>query len=364
MRSPGIFRSVTFRIYITLVFSIFLFVVLAVPLTVTTSAENNNNNNDNDNDNDDIINKSGTRLVIINFDDSYDSQIDYAKPILDKYGFKATFFEICGRITESGWEEIERLQDDGMDIQAHTMAHSDLNEISDEMLDIELHKARDCFLEHGLNTTVFAYPYGNGWNNETVLDVITRYYDLARTNGYDALTFLNCDRWNGINYTIMANDSYNSRSSCVREEGEHQVGSKINSNRASNLQQTLGSSRYALNSWSHKHIEGPYDYSNLSCIDTCKEYDNSQMLDRFIEIVNSQSNFNNDGTVRAIPIIVYHAFVPYDDVSESRIPTDINVNLFQQEMKYLHENGFKTLTMKDLRYDEKRDTLVIRNNDQ
>ena len=358
MCSPVIFRSVTFRIYITLVFSIFLFVVAAAPMAVATSAENNNNNNNNTND--DIINKSSNGLVIINFDDSYDSQIDYAKPILDKYGFKATFFEICGRITEKGWEEIERLQDDGMDIQAHTMAHSNLNEISNEMLDIELHEARDCFLEHGLNTTVFAYPYGNGWNNETVLNMVTRYYDLARTNGYDALTFLNCDRWNGINYTIMANDSSNSMSSCVREEDEHQVGSKINSK----LQQTLGSSRYALNSWSHKHIEGPYDYSNLSCIDTCVEYNNSQMLDQFIEIVNSQSNFNVDGTVRAIPIIVYHAFVPYSDVSESPIPTDTSVNLFEQEMKYLHENDFKTLTMKDLRYDEKRDTLVIRNNDQ
>jgi hypothetical protein len=358
MCSPLIFSSVTFRIYITLAFSIFLFVVAAVPMAVATSADNNNNNND------DIINKSGNGLVIINFDDSYDSQIDYAKPILDKYGFKATFFEICGRITEKGWEEIERLQDEGMDIQAHTMAHSDLNEVSNEMLDIELNKARDCFLDHGLNTTVFAYPYGNGWNNQTVLDITARYYNIARTNGYDALTFLNCDRWNGINYTIKANDSYNSRSSCVREEGQHLADSEISPNRAINLQQTLGSSRYALNSWSHKHIAGPYDYGNLSCIDTCMEYNNSQMLDRFVEIVNSQKNFNKDGTVRAIPIIVYHAFVPYNDVSESRIPTDTNVDLFEQEMKYLRDNGFKTLTMKDLRYDEKRDTLVIRNNDQ
>lgn len=275
MCSPVIFSSVTFRIYITLAFSIFLFVVAAVPMALATSAENNNNNND------DIINKSGNGLVIINFDDSYDSQ-----------------------------------------------------------------------------------SYGNGWNNQTVLDITARYYDIARTNGYDALTFLNCDRWNGINYTIKANDSYNSRSSCVREEGQHLADSEISPNRAINLQQTLGSSRYALNSWSHKHIAGPYDYGNLSCIDTCMKYNNSQMLDRFVEIVNSQNNFNKDGTVRAIPIIVYHAFVPYNDVSESRIPTDTNVNLFEQEMKYLRDNGFKTLTMKDLRYDEKRDTLVIRNNDQ
>ena len=35
------------------------------------------------------------RVVIINFDDSYKSQYILAKPILDKYGFKATFFAVC-----------------------------------------------------------------------------------------------------------------------------------------------------------------------------------------------------------------------------------------------------------------------------
>ena len=35
------------------------------------------------------------KVVIINFDDSHQSDYTYAKPILDKYGFKATFFEVC-----------------------------------------------------------------------------------------------------------------------------------------------------------------------------------------------------------------------------------------------------------------------------
>ena len=36
------------------------------------------------------------KVVMINFDDSYKTQVLYAKPILDQYGFKATFFEVCG----------------------------------------------------------------------------------------------------------------------------------------------------------------------------------------------------------------------------------------------------------------------------
>jgi len=35
---------------------------------------------------------SSNKIVMINFDDGYKSQLIYAKPILDKYGFKASFF--------------------------------------------------------------------------------------------------------------------------------------------------------------------------------------------------------------------------------------------------------------------------------
>ena len=38
---------------------------------------------------------NNAKVVIINFDDSHKNQYTYAKPILDKYGFKATFFEVC-----------------------------------------------------------------------------------------------------------------------------------------------------------------------------------------------------------------------------------------------------------------------------
>src|SRR5438094_2777830 len=40
------------------------------------------------------ISSNNNKLVMIGFDDSYKSQVLYAKPILDKYGFKASFFEV------------------------------------------------------------------------------------------------------------------------------------------------------------------------------------------------------------------------------------------------------------------------------
>ena len=74
----------------------------------------------------------------------------------------------------------------------------------------------------------------------------------------------------------------------------------------------------------------------------------------FVKEVNSQLQFNADGTVKAIPIIAYHnvGFV------ESDYNTD--VGLFAKEMNYLHENGFRVLPMADLGYNQKDNILYIK----
>ena len=41
---------------------------------------------------------SSNKVIMINFDDAWKSQIQYAKPILDKYGFKASFFRVCNYV--------------------------------------------------------------------------------------------------------------------------------------------------------------------------------------------------------------------------------------------------------------------------
>lgn len=64
------------------------------------------------------------------------------------------------------------------------------------------------------------------------------------------------------------------------------------------------------------------------------------MLERFLADVNSQNNYNKNGIIRAIPIVVYHTIVTYPDVSYSKRPVDTTVNLFAEEMKYSHDNGF------------------------
>ena len=74
------------------------------------------------------VNNSNNKVVMIGFDDGWKSQITYAKPILDKYGFKASFFVVCnyadsGNIRRMNWQDIAALQRDGMDIESQGSWH-------------------------------------------------------------------------------------------------------------------------------------------------------------------------------------------------------------------------------------------------
>jgi peptidoglycan/xylan/chitin deacetylase (PgdA/CDA1 family) len=269
-------------------------------------------------------------------DDSHQSDYTYAKPILDKYGFKATFFEVCDWIEQGHhdkdisitWQQIATLQQDGMDIEAHTMTHPNLNDLSQSDLDYEIGQSKQCLENHGFNIAIFAYPNGKGSDNPKVVNTIAKYYDLARTDTKSALTFLYCDGNN---------------------DGQTDCSTSFSDGTLS------PANRYSVNSWAHKHIDegcstnGNDASSSSSDSDTCKkfrhEYDNTQMFEKFITAVNSQDDYNKDGIVRAIPIIVYHIIVNYPDLSDSNRPIDTTLNLFDAEMKYLYDNGFKVITM-------------------
>jgi peptidoglycan/xylan/chitin deacetylase (PgdA/CDA1 family) len=288
------------------------------------------------------------KFVIINFDDSHQSDYTYAKPILDKYGFKATFFEVCNWVEEGHhdkdisitWQQIAALQQDGMDIEAHTMTHPNLNDLSSQAdLDYEIGQSKQCLENHGFNPTIFAYPNGKGSDDPKVVNTVAKYYDLARTDSkLSALTFLHCD-------------GNNEQTDCRTHFSDGTL---------------TPSNRYSINSWAHKHIDegcsaNSSDNGNIgTCARFRHEYNNSQMFEKFITAVNNQSNYNNDGIVRTIPIIVYHTIVTYPDLSDSNRPIDTTLNLFDAEMKYLYDNGFKVITMSDLGYDENSNSLYIK----
>ena len=73
-------------------------------------------------------------------------------------------------------------------------------------------------------------------------------------------------------------------------------------------------------------------------------------------MIEDMTKFNNkDGEINAIPIIGYHKIDTGKDYYTSPA-------LFEQEMKYLYENGFKVITLADLGYDENQQRFFIKNN--
>ena len=170
----------------------------------TRTRENNNNNDKNYNVNtyNDSSNSTGKKIVILDFYDNDIGQFTYAKPILDKYGFKGTFFVVCNWANSHNpermtWQEITQLYREGHDIESHTMTHKLLDGLSVTALDYEVGQSKQCLHDHlGINATVFSPPHDRGWNNVTVINSIAKYYDLSIGGFVNDVMFLDCYGWN------------------------------------------------------------------------------------------------------------------------------------------------------------------------
>ncbi|MGN6614229.1 MAG: polysaccharide deacetylase family protein [Candidatus Nitrosocosmicus sp.] len=270
---------------------------------------------------------NSTKLIILAFDDSSKTEFNLAKPVLDKYGFKGSFFTVCSFVDKGSsgvdysrmsWQDIKTLQQQGHDIESHTMTHTDLNHKSPEQLVYEIGGSKQCLLNHGINSTIFAYPESSGGKNATVIDVVAKYYDLARV-GDAPMAFLDCN-------------GYKKESNCqpIIKNG------------------TLTyENRYDIRNWS--------DRPKLTLPESIQTgviaYNNVQMLNQFIHEVNLQSFYNKNGCIETIPIVVYHNFLIGNNHQYLSDESFTDVNLFEYEMKYLQDNGFKVLKMSDLTFD-------------
>jgi hypothetical protein len=85
------------------------------------------------------------------------------------------------------------------------------------------------------------------------------------------------------------------------------------------------------------------------------------MFQQFIQQVNSQVPYNNNGKINAIPIITYHDLT-YNIQDYNKAGTTITVPLFDQEMQYLHDNGFKVLLLNQFGFDPTNNVFYISNN--
>jgi peptidoglycan/xylan/chitin deacetylase (PgdA/CDA1 family) len=181
------------------------------------------------------------------------------------------------------WTQIKTLQKEDHDIESHTMDHADLSKLSEAELQYEIGQSKQCLANHGINSTVFAYPFADGSHKPNIVNMVSKYYTLARA-GDEPIQLLK----------------------------------SVN--------------RYSINALSQS---GKKD---------------SNMLTKFVENVNRANS-------TALASIKFHRFVNDTD-SSSKIST--SPQLFEQEMKYLHDNGFKVIRMSDLGFSPTKDMLFVK----
>jgi peptidoglycan/xylan/chitin deacetylase (PgdA/CDA1 family) len=124
------------------------------------------------------------RTFVITIDDGHDDGFDYAYPIISRYGFRATYYVVTGRLgtpTYLDWAELQLLQDTGMEIGNHTIDHVELPLLTPAEILREVAGAQAAFEEHlDRAPTTFAYPFGR-FDNTTIAAVQATGLRLAFT---------------------------------------------------------------------------------------------------------------------------------------------------------------------------------------
>jgi peptidoglycan/xylan/chitin deacetylase (PgdA/CDA1 family) len=307
-----------------------------ISLTHTTyaqknkSANNKVNNYGGGSDINNIANQSNiaainNKVVILTFGDIHKSQYTTAKPILDQYGFKGSFFVPCdlvGNNLNMEWQEILTLYHEGHDIEAKSA--DDLIKLPADQLNFQVSQSKQCLIDHGINdSSTFAVPKGNAVDNSTVIESISKYYDFA-INGFSALMKLNCN-----SDPLNTNNSIGHHSGCAIYS-DNGLLSPLN--------------RYSIREWSHNANDKKYNYNSTA------------IFNKFVDVVDSQFKYNDNkyGVINAIPLIAYH------NIDNYRTSSSTATDLFAAEMKYLYDNGFKVLTMHNIGYDQNNNHLYVK----
>jgi hypothetical protein len=293
------------------------------------------------------------KAVIIMFDRAYDTQFTNAKPILDKYGFKVSFFVICSFVEGAGyhklsngtelrsqgtnalnWDQIRQLYQEGHDIQSHGMEHKDLRFLSLEGLEYEIGGSKECLEDNGLNPAFFQFPSNKGGDNLTVIKMVSNFFDFGLA-GHSTLMFLNCDGW--VNHGFKT-QSYKYQYDCAPISADGKL---------------TRTHKYAMREWSHDREHSTLNEKNPELTPHGAQM-SDLMFNEFVSVVEAQNVYNSKaGKIVAIPIIGYHQI-------HNTSSYDTSIELFDREMNYLYTNGYKVLKLSDLGYNNTGNHFYIK----
>ncbi|MCW4019116.1 MAG: polysaccharide deacetylase family protein [Candidatus Bathyarchaeota archaeon] len=147
------------------------------------------------------------KVAVIVFDDGWESQLN-AIPIMDNYGFKASFAIVTSYVGYPDfmdWQQVAQIAQKGNDIVSHTHTHQNLSIANPETLNNELAKSQQILRSKGYATDILIYPYGEGFDNETVRDATAQHYLLARGTKSGKCNLSTADRYGLKSYGIYHN---------------------------------------------------------------------------------------------------------------------------------------------------------------
>ena len=124
------------------------------------------------------------KAVVITFDDGYQDSVDLAVPILEQFGYPATFFLVSAAGSSNGWSSepelsgraligVEQARDlaGRVSIGAHTRTHPRLTRIPADAAREEVEGSKAELEESlGIDIALFSYPYGN--NDDEVRGIV------------------------------------------------------------------------------------------------------------------------------------------------------------------------------------------------
>jgi peptidoglycan/xylan/chitin deacetylase (PgdA/CDA1 family) len=122
------------------------------------------------------------KLVMITFDDNTASQFFTARPILDKYGFKAVFFVMTVSLNRKNFmttTQLKDLQQQGHAIGCHSWDHKNMREYTDSDWKIQLDQPlKTLETITGDSVRYFAFPYGV-WTKDGLNELHKRGIQMA-----------------------------------------------------------------------------------------------------------------------------------------------------------------------------------------
>ena len=114
--------------------------------------------------------------VTYSFDDGTPNQMPIAVPVLDKYGFKATFNLVTDWVKD--WQPFIDASNNGHEMASHTISHPNFGQIDEQEQRRQLEKSKQIIEEKmGKPCITMVYPYCVRGND----NIVAEYYISART---------------------------------------------------------------------------------------------------------------------------------------------------------------------------------------